>query len=215
MDFWLATANMRRIETCLRYGFFKGVITNPHVVSLENKNKVELFRDIISIADIAYFQLKDGSTKEMLEEAERMLSIDPEKIRIKVPASLEGIEVIRRLADRNIPTMATVVPTSSWMLLASAAGAKQIAPYSGMLQKRNIMSKMEGVIKMQKIIDRQQLNIEICTGIYHATEIETYAEQGIKSGFIWEKDVESFLRQDLVDEAIEAFHADWQNIENY
>ena len=212
MKFWLATANVKRAEECLAYGVFQGIITNPHVVALEKAPPKEIFRDLCSIAPKAYYQLHAGEVDAMLNEADEMLSINPEKMLIKVPATRNGIAVIRRLTEQGLKVMATAVPTSSWMVFAIAAGAVAIAPYSGMLQKRNIISKMEGVFAMQEIIDKQQYGAEICTGIYHATEIALYAAKGIKSAFIWEKDVEAFLTQDLSDEAAASFDKDWEAI---
>jgi len=99
--------------------------------------------------------------------------------------------------------------------IVALAGAVAIAPYSGMLQKRNILSKMEGVFAMQEIIDQQGYDVSLCTGIYDATEIARYAAHGIKSAFIWEKDVENYLTQELVDEATANFEGDWAKIDNY
>jgi transaldolase len=84
-----------------------------------------------------------------------------------------------------------------------------------MLQRRHIISKMEGVFAMQEIIDTQGYDVEICTGIYDATEIARYAAHGIKSAFIWEKDVETYLTQDLADEAAANFNDDWTQINGY
>lgn len=215
MKFWLATANVERAEQCLSYGIFEGVITNPHVVAQEKRDPEVIFRDLCRVAPYAYYQLHAGEVNEMLREADKMLAIDPAKMRIKVPATRNGLAVIRQLADRGLPVMATAVPTSPWMVLAVAAGASAIAPYSGMLQRRNILAKMEGVFAMQEIIDAQGYDVEICPGIYDATEIAQYAAYGIKSAFIWEKDVETFLTQDLVDEAAANFEKDWEQIDNY
>lgn len=215
MKFWLATANVKRTQQCLSYGIFEGVITNPHVVALEDLDPKAIFRDLCEISPFAYYQLHAGEVADMLREADEMLSIDPEKMRIKVPATRNGLSVIRRLSEQGLEVMATAVPTSTWMVFAVAAGAKAIAPYSGMLQKRNIISKMEGVFAMQEIIDKQGYDVEICTGIYDATEIARYAAKGIASAFIWEKDVESYLTQDLVDEAAANFEGDWEKIDNY
>ncbi len=44
MKFWLATANLKRTEECLAYGVFQGVITNPHVVALENASPFPFYR---------------------------------------------------------------------------------------------------------------------------------------------------------------------------
>ncbi len=215
MKFWLATANIKRAETCLAYGIFEGIITNPHVVAQEGRDPKALFKDLCRIAPYAYYQLHAGEVEAMLAEAEEMLAIDPDKMRIKVPATRNGLGVIRRLTDQGLRVMATAVPTSTWMVLAVAAGAVAIAPYSGMLQRRNILSKMEGVFDMQSIIDAQGYDVEICTGIYDATEIPRYAAQGIKSAFIWEKDVEAYLTQELVDEAAANFEDDWAQIDAY
>jgi len=215
MKFWLATANLERTEQCLAYGIFEGVITNPHVVAQEKRDPKAIFRDLCQLAPFAYYQLHAGEAGDMLREADQMLAINPEKMRIKVPATRSGLAVIRTLSDRGLPVMATAVPTSPWMIFAVAAGAAAIAPYSGMLQKRAILSKMEGVFAMQAIIDRQGYDVEICTGIYDATEIAQYAARGVKSAFIWEKDVESFLTQGLVDEAAANFEGDWDIIDAY
>lgn len=215
MKFWLATANLKRTEECLAYGVFQGIITNPHVVALEKREPVALFTDLVKIAPAAYYQLNAGTVEDMLEEANKMLAIDPAKMRIKVPATRNGLAVIRNLTEQGIAVMATAVPTSTWMVLAVAAGAVAIAPYSGMLQRRNILSKMEGVFAMQEIIETQGYDVEICTGIYDATEIARYAAYGIKSAFIWEKDVESYLTQGLVDEAVANFNGDWAEINAY
>ena len=215
MKFWLATANIQRAEECLAYGVFEGVITNPHVVAQEARPVKEIFRDLCQLAPAAYYQLHAGEVSDMLHEADEMLAIDPDKMRIKVPATRNGLAVIRNLVGQGLKVMATTVPTSTWMVWAVAAGASAIAPYSGMLQKRAILSKMEGVFAMQAIIDRQGYEVEICTGIYDATEIATYAAHDIKSAFIWEKDVEAYLTQDLVDEAAANFEGDWEKIDNY
>ncbi len=215
MKFWLATANLKRTEACLAYGIFEGVITNPHVVAQEAAAPEQIFADLCQIAPKAYYQLQAGSVDDMLKEADRMINIDPQKMRIKVPATRNGLAVIRRLTDQGLSVMATTVPTSAWMIFAVAAGAVAIAPYSGMLQRRKIISKMEGVFAMQAIIDRQGYDVEICTGIYDVTEIPRYAAHGIRSAFIWEKDVENYLTQPLADEAAANFEGDWSKIDSY
>ena len=214
MKFWVKTANVNRALECLNYGIFKGIISNPGDVSQENMDPKTLFKDLCGIAPKVYYQIQDGNVEEMTKEAEKMVEVDPDKMLIKVPATRNGIAVIKKLADQGLQVMATAVPTSPCMVFAIAAGAVAIAPYSGMLKSRNIISKYEGVFAMQEIIDTQNYDVEICTGIYHATEIPLYASQGIKQAFIWEKDVENYLTQDLADEAAAAYDKDWQNIRN-
>jgi transaldolase len=212
MDFWLASANVGIIEKYYKLGLFKGVITNPHVVAEEKKDPKKLFRKICERVDYAYYQLEDVSAEEMLKEAHEFLEINPAKMRIKVPVTMDGLEVISALSREGSHVMATCVPTRAWMIFAVSAGAKVIAPYSGMLQRTGICLKAEEVIEMQIIIDSQGYDVQLCTGIYDVTEIPMYASHGIKSCFIWGTDVEKYLSQQLVQDAVGTFRSDWEAI---
>ena len=205
MKLWLASSNCELVSGYMAVGVFAGVVTNPAVVAEAKRDKHELFRELVQIAPMAWYQLLAGSESEMLADAEKMIAINPERMRIKVPTTRTGLGVIRRLSDQGLRVMATCVPTRPWMVLALAAGAKVIAPYGSMLQKRGIASKAEEVVAMQEIIDRQGADAEILTGLYDPTELTFYARHGIRSGFIWGKDVETFLTQPLADEAAATF----------
>jgi hypothetical protein len=111
--------------------------------------------------------------------------------------------------------MATIVPTAAWLVFALAAGARAVAPYGGMLQRRGLAAKSDEVLAMQRIIDAQQADAELCVGIYDVTEFPFYAREGVRSCFVWGKDVDSFLTQPLVDEAAQGFRNDWQAMEKY
>lgn len=215
MEFWLADADPDRVTQAMSSGIFAGVITNPAVVSATNTNPEDLFAKLCTLAPVCWYQLRQGSESEMIAEAERMVAINPQRMRIKVPSTRNGLAVIRQLKTRDWTIMATCVPTAPWMMLACAAGADYIAPYGSMLQKRGIHSKFAEVRNMQTLIDRQQLNVKICTGLYSVTDIEDYAALGVKAGFIWGKDVQDFLTQPLAEEAAQAFEKDWNAIERY
>lgn len=212
MNFWLASANPQKVEKHMKLGVWRGVITNPAVVAAEKRAPKELFRELIDIAGKAWYQLRDASLEQMLNEAYAMLEIDGERIGIKVPATRAGLGVLRTLSDRGLDPMATVVPTSSWLTFAVAAGATMVAPYGSMVQKSGIASKQDEVAGMQQIIDVQGYPVELCTGIYDVTEIPLYARLGVRACFIWEKDVDAFFTQPLVEEACAKFAGDWQTI---
>ena len=215
MKIWLASADLKLLEEFLPTGVFAGVITNPKVVTEAKQPPLDIIREVCRLAPAAYYQLRDASAPEMLAEAEKFLAVDPLKMRIKVPATRAGFQVIRTLTDRGHEVMATAVPTASWLIFALAAGARAIAPYGGMLQKRGLASKADEVIKMQRIIEAQQSSAEICVGIYDVTELPFYAAQGVRSCFVWGRDVAAFLNQPLVDEAVGGFQNDWRVLEKY
>ncbi len=208
MEFWLATANVKEAEDLLAYGIFEGIITNPTIVVKEKCNPVEVFTKLSKVANVLYYQIGHNTVDKMMEEADKMLSIAPDKMRIKVPATKEGLSVIRKLSGQGQTVMATIVPTAPWMMLALAAGAKAIAPYSRMIQQAGISSKIEEILNMQQIIDMQHINVEICTGLYSATDMSFYASYGIKSGFIFPDDARNFLEQPLVEDAASVYNPD-------
>lgn len=214
MEIYLASADLSLIRKTVGFGIFSGVITNPKVVADSGMPTEPLFAAICEIVSCAYYQVRDGDPASMREEAEKMLAICPGRMRIKVPATPTGLGLVRHLSKCGHPVMATIVPTTAWLVLALAAGASSIAPYGSMLQKKGIASKQDEVGRMQEILDAQRSAANLCVGIYDVTELPLYARMGVRSAFIWGKDVDAFLRQPIVDEAVSAFHSDWEKIES-
>ncbi|MEX2502375.1 MAG: transaldolase family protein [Trueperaceae bacterium] len=213
MNFWLADANPERVRERMTLGIFRGAITNPAVVAAEGRAPKELFADLIEAAGTAWYQLRDAPQREMLDEADAMLQIDPKRIGIKVPATRDGLGVIRTLRDQGIRPMATVVPTPTWLTFAVAAGATMVAPYGGMLQRAGLASKQDEVARMQALLDAQHADVQLCPGIYDPTEIPTYARLGVRACFVWEKDVDRYLDQPLVRQACDGFADAWAAID--
>ncbi len=217
MNFWLASANPRKVEQAMALGIWRGVITNPSLVARElaegRRGPEALFAELIDIAGKAWYQLRDASHDAMLAEAETMLALDARRIGIKVPATRAGLGVLRALRERGVEPMATVVPTATWLTFAVAAGAVMVAPYGGMLQRAGLAAKHEEVARMQALIDAQAYDVLLCVGIYDATEIPTYARLGVRACFVWERDLERYFTQPLVDEACAAFASDWDTID--
>lgn len=215
MKIWLASSDLKTIEEYMPTGVFAGVITNPKVVAEARCAPRDFFRAVCAVAPAAYYQLRDAVAAEMLAEAEQFIAVDPAKMRIKVPATRAGFEVIHTLAARGHEVMATVVPTAAWLVFALAAGARVIAPYGSMLQRRGLAAKTDEVLAMQRILHAQGSSAELCVGIYDVTELPFYAREGVRSCFVWGRDVPAFLQQPLVDEALQGFHADWATLEKY
>ncbi len=213
MDLWLASADPSAVERHLRLGIWRGVITNPSLVAATGRPPEELFAELTELAGKAWYQLRDASLDEMLDEADAMLAVDAERIGIKVPCTRAGLGVLRVLSEQGVRPMATVVPTATWMVLALAAGASMIAPYGSMVQRAGIASKHEELARMQAIIDAQGSEACLCPGIYDATEIATFARMGVSACFVWERDVEGYLSQPLVDQACASFVDDWHTID--
>ena len=215
MKIWLASGDVGLLKEYLSTGIFAGVITNPSVVAEAKRPPLDFFSEVCSFAPAAYYQLRTASADQMLSEAERFIEVDPSKMRIKVPATCEGFRVIHELSQRGHEVMATVVPTTAWLVFAISAGARAIAPYGSTLQKQGQTGKVELVLKMQEILVNQRSSAEICVGVYDVTDLPFYASHGVGSCFVWGRDVAKFLDQPLVDEALLQFEDNWKAVDLY
>ncbi|MFA5468545.1 MAG: transaldolase family protein [Sphaerochaetaceae bacterium] len=208
MRFYLASANLQEAEELLPLGFFDGIITNPTIVAQEKRDPREVFKELAPLAGRLYYQIADGSFEQMIKEGEMMTNVEPDKIRLKVPSTREGFAVMRYFSDQGLSPMATVVPTAPLMVLAFAAGAHAVSPYSRDVQKAAVSTKVEEIFKMQHIIDTQGIDGEICTGIYDVTDIGFYGAHGIASGFVFPKEARSFVQNAMVESSCRLYDKD-------
>jgi transaldolase len=123
MKIWLASADLKVLEEFLPTGVFCRRHYQSEGGDRAKQPPLDFFREVCRIAAAAYYQLRDASATEMLVEADRFLAVDPKKMKIKVPATLAGFQVIRTLTDRGLEVMATAVPTATWLIFALALSA--------------------------------------------------------------------------------------------
>jgi transaldolase len=65
----------------------------------------------------------------MAAEAAALRKLDPERLAVKIPCTVEGLKLTRRLAAEGATTLVTAVYTPAQAYLAGEAGATVIAPY--------------------------------------------------------------------------------------
>lgn len=75
-----------------------------------------------------FHQLTASSLPEMQEEAERFHAIAPERVVIKIPCNLVGLQLTSQLSDA-IPCALTAVFSAAQTYLACEAGARYTIPY--------------------------------------------------------------------------------------
>lgn len=144
----------------LPLGTFHGVTTNPLLLeragqacTLNNLEKIAT-----RVADLGaneiQMQVWGETTTEMFHSGSRLalmagLGID---VVVKVPATEDGYQVARRLAEAGTSVTMTAVYTPGQVLLAAAFGAAYAAPYYGRLLDarkpgREIIMAMDDILK--------------------------------------------------------------------
>ncbi|KAA0009705.1 transaldolase [Thermoplasmatales archaeon ex4484_30] len=151
MKIFIDTADIEEIKEAKKWGILDGVTTNPSLI----KKAVEKFeergismeeyiKEICRIVDgPVSLEVKALDADEMIKEAEILYDKFNDvnnNVVIKIPINtamskedkiFEGIEAIKELNNRDIPTNATLVMTPTQALLAAKAGATYVSPFLG------------------------------------------------------------------------------------
>lgn len=192
MELWLDTIDFNFVEHALTRLNVTGITTNPSILS---HGKQAIATIIQSLLDLqpgrVAVQVTADDEHQMLMQAQRLYSLN-ERIIIKVPVNQQGLYVIKQLAMKNIPTMATAVFETSQVYLSMLAGAEYVAPYLGKMEKATttawaVLADMLHTIKLHNhslkilaasISSKQQITQCLLHGV-HAITLPATAYQAL------------------------------------
>ncbi len=136
MKFFIDTANVEEIRKANDMGIIAGVTTNPSLIAKEGRDYLETLREIASIVDGPISGEVRATTEtagDMVREGEEIFALDPGRMVVKIPMTVEGLKAIRRLSAKGIPTNCTLIFSANQALLAARAGAAYVSPFLGRL----------------------------------------------------------------------------------
>lgn len=127
--------NIEQLKTMDDLGILSGVTTTPLILSREKTTPAETIANICStFPDIPVFAQANALEREGLAESAAAYARISPRVVIKIPACAEGLKALKKIRDEKLfdnPICLTTVTTAAEALLASAAGAEYIAPYTG------------------------------------------------------------------------------------
>jgi transaldolase len=130
IKFLLDTANIEDIKEAVTWGCFSGVTTNPVILSKETndyrKYIEQILKSIPNNWDLSA-EVKATNAKDMVRQAKILSSWD-QRVRVKIPATVEGLKAISVLID-SIPLNITIVKLAGQAMLCEAL-AQQHKPKS-------------------------------------------------------------------------------------
>ena len=130
MKLILISADIDGIRRSYALGVFVGVASNPTLVAEAGVPSEEMVRCVLDIVpDPVFVQVSGLTTDAMVEEGRRLASIDPNRVRVKVPVTADGIAAIHELSEGGATVTATAICAANEALLAARAGAAYLAPY--------------------------------------------------------------------------------------
>lgn len=140
MRYFADTGNIARIKSLAEYFPLSGITTNPQIVSKENTNPIQLYKqihkEVPQILDF-HMQVVSNTADEIVNEAlymrDRVTSgenaIDREHFFVKIPVDKAGVAAMMKLNGLGLKFTATGIFTSGQCLLAADIGASFVAPY--------------------------------------------------------------------------------------
>src|SRR6056297_3002359 len=122
MKFFIDTANLEEIKEAESWGILDGVTTNPTLLSREEGQYKEIWRNICEVVEGPVSgEVVSLEAEGMVEEAREIAQIHDNMV-IKIPMTTEGLKAIKILTSEGIKTNTTLVYSPIQALLTAKAG---------------------------------------------------------------------------------------------
>ena len=139
MKLFLDSANTKDVISRFKTGLIAGVTTNPTLIFKSGEHPQDVYWDLIKagIKDVSMEVVGDNE-EDLFSRAMGHVKTYGEHATIKVPCSVDGLKVCKRLSDVNVRVNVTLIFSASQAILASLAGATYISPFIGRMDDNSL-----------------------------------------------------------------------------
>lgn len=214
MKIFLDCSDVDLIRDAFHTGLVDGVTTNPSLMLKSGKDPLNVIKEISDIfpwhSSISA-EVVGETSEEMLEMAKKYLDIGP-NITIKVPCTVDGLNVCRELSAEDVDVNVTLVFSTAQAVLSSKAGATYVSPFVG----RVFDQSFDGIGLIQEIADVFATH-DTKTQVLAASIREVYQ---VSSAFRVGADVctlpvpvfYKMYKHNLTDMGLKLFDRDWKEL---
>ena len=208
------TANLDELRKSVEFGIIDGVTTNPSLIAKEKMDFIPLIKEITALVHgPVSVELTETAFDGMIRQAVEYAGL-AENVVIKVPINLEGLKVVRKLADMKIRTNVTLVFSLSQALLAAKAGASFVSPFVGRIDDIS-WDGMQLVEEIADVYDIYSFPTEIIVAsVRHPLHFVEAARIGADIATIPFSTLSKLLDHPLTDSGMEKFLKDWDKVNN-
>lgn len=210
MKFFADTAEIEDIAELAELGLLDGVTTNPSLIHKSGRKFLEVVREIAHVVDgpvSAEVVATDHDT--MLREADVLRKI-ADNICVKLPLTLEGLKVCKRLSAEGTMTNVTLCFSPLQALLAAKAGATFVSPFVGRHDDVGF-DGMQLIEDIRLIYDNYDFTTEILVAsVRHPIHVLEAARIGADVATAPPQVLRQLASHPLTDRGLEAFLADWK-----
>ncbi len=213
MKFFIDTANIDEIKKANDMGIIAGVTTNPSLIAKEKKDYAKTLAEIASIVEGPISGEVKATTEDaqtMIAEGEAIYALNPERMVVKIPMTIEGLKAIKALSAKGIPTNCTLIFSANQAVLAARAGATYVSPFLGRLDDIS----MPGIQLIQDIAqifaNYPDINCEIiAASARNPIHVMDCALAGADIATVPYGVIEQMTKHPLTDQGIEKFKKDY------
>ena len=212
MKFFLDSANISHIKEGLTMGLVDGITTNPSLIAKEGRPFNELLREIVEIVDGPISaEVTTLSAQEMYKQGKELAKIH-EKIVVKCPCTIEGLQATKKLTSEGIGVNMTLCFSPNQALLAAKAGATFISPFVGRLDDIS-STGMELIDEIRTIYDNYNFETQILVAsIRHPIHVKTAALIGADIATMPMDTMRKLVNHPLTDIGNQKFLEDWKKV---
>jgi len=213
MKIFLDTANLEGIKKWAPTGLIDGVTTNPTHLSKEGPNPKDLILAICALLPEGEISVEvtQDSPDAIYKQAREIAALAP-NILVKVPCHHQYYQVIKRLADEEIPLNITLVFTVIQGLMMCKLGVQYISPFVGRLDDIDV-DGISVLPELQEMVDEYGFD----TGILAASlrgvrQLHDAILCGVDAATIPLPVFEKMIENPLTDQGMRMFNADWAKL---
>lgn len=191
---FLDSADESTYDAWLPTGLFMGVTTNPAILERDGvecsvESLSALARSALEFDAVEEFQVQTWGedSDEMWKNGIALARLDPERLVVKVPATLEGIKAANALVVDGVRVTITAAYAPHQVLVAAAIGANYVAPYLGRMNDAG-RDGMGTIISMQETVEELESDMRVLVAsVRTAAEVSKLAAKGCDTFTISEK----------------------------
>lgn len=111
-------------------GFIRGATTNPTLMAKTGQNPDKIILELCEILPgTIFYQLTATNPVDREAEAHRIAALQPDRIGLKIPTTLENLSLASRLAQKGYTVGMTAIFSPAQVYLACQSGARYVLPY--------------------------------------------------------------------------------------
>ena len=139
MKLFLDSADTDATIDRYKTGLISGVTTNPTLIFKSGRHPQDVYWDLIKagVEDVSMEVVGDNE-EDLFSRAMSHVESYGKHVTVKVPCSVDGLKVCKRLSMVNIRVNVTLIFSPAQAILASLAGATYISPFIGRMDDNSL-----------------------------------------------------------------------------